>query len=368
MPARVIIKLENIKNNINKIKGVIKNKNSNAELLVMVKADAYGAGAEKIAGYLEAIGVNHFGVAYLKEAKILRNAGIKSDIIVFSGILPEEVEEAVKTDVSYAISNIDVAKKLSEYAVLNNKKVRVHIAIDTGMTRLGLIIHNQLTENINILAKLKGLQIEGVFSHFSSAGEDEEYTRNQLQKFNKAIDIIEKAGIELKYKHIFNSAAILKEDIIVGNIVRAGICAYGYYPFDNEENEIGLKGCFKLEAPICDIRDIEENTYVSYSRTFKTKRKTKIATIQIGYADGLSRCLSNEYRVNINGAKCNIIGNICMDMCMVDVTDAFDVKVGDYVNIFDYESDSLNKIAKKCNTINYEILTQIGKRVERKYE
>ena len=371
MAGKLIINLENLKHNINEIKKVITEKDKNTNILVMVKADAYGAGAKQVALSLEEMGVKYFGVAYLKEAQELRSAGIKGNILVFSGILPDEIDKAVETEATYSISNYGIAKMLNDRAILENKRLKIHLALETGMTRLG-ITHNNLEEYIDKLQKLKGIEIEGTYSHLSSADCDEEYTKKQLDEFNEDIKIIEKRGIRLKYKHVFNSSAILLCDNIIGNMVRVGICAYGYLPFENNKhilnNRVNLKGIFRLEAPVCEIREFEKGVFVSYSKTFVTKRKTKIATLQIGYADGLSRGLSNKYSVDVNGSSCEIIGNICMDMCMIDVTDIDDIKVGDCVTIFDFTDCKVDEIAQKTGTINYEVLTGIGKRVDRFYE
>ncbi len=364
MPAKLEINLQNLEHNILNIRKYIEenSKEKDVELLAMVKADAYGAGMVEISKRLEKLNINYLGVAYLKEAKLLRENNIKSNIIVFSGILKDEIEDAVNTDAIYAISNMEIARLLNEKAKKCNKKIRVHLAVDTGMGRIGAT-PECIQDVISNIKKYDSLEVEGIFSHFSSADSDMEYTKQQDVLFGEALKQIDEAGIKYKYAHICNSIGILNCIDSYNNMVRLGIGMYGYL----ENDKIDLKGIFKLSAPICDIREIEKGEYVGYSKTYITTRKTKVATIQIGYADGLSRLLSNKYSLNIKGESAKILGNICMDMTMIDVTDIDDIKVGDYVNIFDYEDKRINEIANICNTINYEIISTIGKRVDRFY-
>ena len=369
MPARLEINLSNLKNNILNIQKYVKehSKNKDIEILAMVKADAYGAGIIEVSKVLEQIGIHNLGVAYLKEAKALRGNGIKSNIVVFSGLLPENIEEAVNIDVAYAISNIDVAKMLDSKAKEYNKKVKIHIAVDTGMGRIGVLPKN-IYEFANEINKLDNLEVEGIFSHFSSADSDIAYTQKQSNIFKECIEEFNKAGIYSKFIHICNSVGMVEYNTSYNDMVRVGIAMYGYLDEEMLNNySLSLKGIFKLSAPICDIRIVDKGEAIGYSRPYITDKKTKIATLQIGYADGLNRLLSNNYSLSINGKEVKIIGNICMDMTMIDVTDIDDIHVGDYVNIFDYEDNKLNEIADICNTINYEIISTIGKRVDRKY-
>jgi len=369
MPARLEINLSNLKNNILNIQKYVKNKSNgkDTEILAMVKADAYGAGIVEVSKTLEEIGIKYFGVAYLKEAKMLRESGIRSNIVVFSGLLPENIEEAVNIDVAYAISNLEIAKMLDGKAKEYNKKVKIHIAIDTGMGRIGVLPKN-IINFANELKQLNNLEVEGMFSHFSSADSDIAYTQKQSNIFNECVEEFKKEGIQPNYIHICNSIGMVKYNTSYNDMVRVGIAMYGYLDKEMLNNyEISLKGIFKLSAPVCDIRIVAKGESIGYSRTYITDKETKIATLQIGYADGLNRLLSNKYSLNINGKEAKILGNICMDMTMIDVTDIDDIHVGDYVNIFDFDDNKLNMMAEICNTINYEIISTIGKRVDRKY-
>lgn len=367
MPAKLEINLSNLKNNIKSIRQYIDSKSENVEILAMVKADAYGAGILEVSKTLENSGVKYLGVAYLKEAKLLRENGIKSNIVVFSGLLPENIEDAVFLNCSYSISNIEIAKMLNDEAIKQNKKVKIHIAVDTGMGRIGVLPKN-ISEFATKLKKLKNLEVEGIFSHFSSADSDMAYTQKQTNLFNECIEEFKKQEIIPKFVHICNSVGMTNHNTSYNDMVRVGIAMYGY--LDNKiinNKSLDLKGIFKLSAPICDIRTLPSGEAIGYSKTYITDKETKIATLQIGYADGLNRQLSNKYSLNINGKKARILGNICMDMTMIDVTDIKDIHIGDYVNIFDFEDDKLDEISNICNTINYEIISTIGKRVDREY-
>ncbi len=334
MPARLSINLDNLKENIENIrKYVDSNKNSDIdkiEMLVMVKADGYGAGIVEVSKYLEKQGVRYLGVAYLIEAKKILESSINKDeninIVMFSNILLEEIEEAVRLNVILSVSDIETAKNIDKEGLRQGKKVRVHINIDTGMTRLGVDSKN-IDGFITDIKNLSNIEIEGVFTHLSSADTDERYTKSQVDIFKQVLDKMKEESIKPKYIHICNSAGVLLKVAEFCNMVRVGIAVYGYYPDKSlknifiKNNKFRLNGIFKLEASICNIKEVDEETYISYSKTYITKRKSKIATIQIGYADGLNRLLSNKYTVTVNGKEAKIVGNICMDMCMVDVTD-----------------------------------------------
>lgn len=362
MAAKLQINLSNLKHNIDRIKEKLYKKQ---ELLVMVKADAYGAGLVEVTKFLENEGVKNFGVAYLNEAKILRANGIKGKILVFSGILPNEIKEAVTVDAVYSVSSLEMLEALNDAA--DGNIVKVEIGIDTGMTRLGFDKQDMKALAYK-LKTLKNIYVDGIYTHFSCADskEKEEVTLGQIRLFEECIAILEENGIKINDKHMCNSAGILRYNSDKYNVVRLGISAYGYYPDGSMKSEIDLKPIFKLIAPVCNLRTVDAGKAVSYNGTYVTSKQTKIAVLQIGYADGLTRMLSNKLKVNINGKEVPVIGNICMDTCMVDVTDVC-VKVGDEAVIFDYESEKLEEIASLTNTIHYEVITNIGKRIDREY-
>lgn len=362
MPARLDINLGNLKYNIESYK---KKMLANQELLVMVKADAYGSGIVEVAKYLETKGVSHFGVAYLKEAINLRANGVKAEIVVFSGLVPKEIEEAVNVDAIYSVSDKATLEALDKEAKNVGKKVRVELAIDTGMTRLGFN-KEDMVEVACDLKKLTNIEVHGVYSHMSQADTSDPFTKKQIAVFDKCVEVLKESGISPKYVHLCNSAGILRYNNEKYNLVRLGIGAYGYAPDKSMEQDIDLKGIFRLTAPVCNIRRVESGREVSYGGTFVTNKLTKISVLQIGYADGLTRTLSNKYDVLVNGKYAKVIGNICMDTCMIDVTD-IEVNVGDEAVIFDYTDGRIEKIASLTDTIVYEVITNIGKRVDRRY-
>lgn len=362
MPARLDINFTNLKYNIDSIKSKLL---ENQELLVMVKADAYGAGIVETTKYLEEIGVKHFGVAYLKEAVNLRQKGITSEIIVFSGLVPEEYNKAVTVDAIYSVSSMETLEALNNIAKEANKKINVEIAIDTGMTRLGFDKEDMVRLATN-LVNLTNIKVHGVYSHLSQADSSEDFTKMQIAIFDECVKILNNNRLNPKYVHLLNSAGIIKFNNKKYNLVRLGICTYGYLPDVSIKDDIKLKGIFKLSAPICNIRYVTDGRQVSYGGTFVTNTTTKIAVLQIGYADGLTRILSNRYCVFVNGKEAKIIGNICMDTCMIDVTD-IDVNVGDEAVVFGYTDDKISEIASLTDTIVYEVITNIGKRVDRRY-
>lgn len=362
MPAKLNINLNNLRYNINNFK---KKLLENQELLVMVKADAYGAGSIEITKFLEKIGVHHFGVAYLKEAVELRKNDVKSEIVVFSGLIPSEYEQAIDINAIYSVSNLSTLIELNKIAKTKGKVVQVEIAIDTGMTRLGFDL-DEMEKLTSLLNKLSNIEVHGVYSHFSQADTSENFTNSQIHLFDKCIEIFKQNGIKLKHIHLCNSAGILRYNSEKYNMVRLGIGAYGYPPDISMKQDIELKGIFKFITPVCNIRYVDEDREVSYGGTYTTSKPTKIAVLQIGYADGLTRTLSNKYEVLINGKYARIIGRICMDTCMIDVTD-IDVNVGDEAIIFDYTDDRIEEIARLTDTISYEVITNIGKRVDRNY-
>lgn len=342
------INLDNLKHNIKKIKEFIGNK----KIMGVIKADAYGHGAPELAKALVKEGIDILGVATMDEAVELRMDNIDSKILVLGPVLEEEWEKAEKYDVSIPVGTMDEIIKLEERKI----KLRVHIAIDTGMGRIGFSVE----EGMKALKHIKNnevLEIEGVFSHLSSADMDREYTMMQLKKFEE----FEKENIE--YIHILNSAgSVLYADDTLSSHVRPGLMLYGIMPYEGENF---LKPLLTLKSRVIFLKKLEEESYISYQKNYFAKKGELIATIGIGYGDGFSRSFSNRGRVVINGVECPIVGNICMDQMMVSVPmEAGRVEVGDEVIIY---GEDYNEKAKEIDTIAYELLTSINKRVERIY-
>jgi len=287
--------------------------------------------------------------------------------LILNELLESDFEDIIKYDLTPRISVYQIAEKLNEIANTAQKHIDIHIEIDTGMGRTG-IKPSEAVQYVQKIQGLKNLNIEGIFTHFASADTNPEYTDMQIQKFNETVKKIENIGIKFKYIHSSASSGMLNYlEKTKGNLIRPGILIYGYMPNEHMENKIGVKPTATLKSKVVFVKDVEKGTSISYGGRYITTRDSKIATIPIGYADGIRRSMSNKGRVYINGKYAPILGSVCMDDFMVDVTNIPNVKVGDEVIIWDNKNITLEEIANKCDTINYEILCTIGKRVQRRY-
>ena len=363
MPSKMYVNLQNIKYNLERIKEKI---NNAITIIAIVKANAYGLGDLAISKFLEKLGISFLGVAMVDEGVYLRNNSITSDILVTSQFLQEDIQNILDYDLTVSISNIELLGLLNTQAINQNKKVKVHIKVDTGMTRLGFN-SNEIIDTIKYIQNnFNNIFIDGIYTHLSSADTDDEYTLDQLNTFDNCIKSLTSKGYKFNYIHALNSTGLLKYSKYSYNAIRIGDLLYGYYPDESLRNNISLKPAVKITAPIINIRQINPGCSVSYSRTFKSNTNMRIATIQMGYADGLDRKLSNKLNVYINNIPCKIIGNICMDMCMIDITNVPTIKVGDYCTILDYD-DSIYILTNILRTINYEIISRISTRVQRIY-
>ena len=351
MKAKLYINRQNLKENIE----YIRNKIGNRKIIAMVKANAYGTGDTLVANELQNMGVDAFGVANIEEAKRIRDAGIKGMILVTCVVYTDELKEAIANDISMSISDIEELKYIDEEAAKQSKVAKLHIKVDTGMTRLGFTPENVLAA-IKEIEKYENIELEGIYTHLSCADSDEEYTLDQIRIFRETVEDAKRIA-DFKYIHILNSdgTEMYTDEPQIDTHVRVGISMYGYSK--------NMQPITKLTAPVIHINNIEKYTKVGYSGTYIAKPNTKIAVVKIGYADGLSRCLSNNISVVVNGVECAQVGNICMDMMMIDVTDA-PVSIGDEVVIWDYTND-LKDIAKLSHKIVYEVISNLGDRIER---
>ncbi len=361
------VDLSAIENNLKEIKKLVGNKTS---ITPVIKADAYGIGATKLKQVLENQNIKMVAVATIDEAIKLRNSGFKMDILLLNELLPSEASKVVKYNLTVGLSDLDVAKEINRELKLNSKKengkvINIHVEINTGMNRVGVNPENALNF-VKELSKLKKLNLEGIYTHFSSADSSKDYTEMQIEIFNKTLQKLKENGYEFKYIHSSASGGILNFHNANFNMVRPGLITYGYLPDESMKNIIKLKPCTKMFSHIVFIKEVPENTAISYGRTYITKERKVIATIPLGYADGIRRSLSNKGKVFINGKYAPIVGNVCMDNFMVDIT-GIEAKVGDEVIIWDNKNITIEEIAELCNTINYEILCGISKRVKRKY-
>jgi len=344
-------------NNIDKIK-----EKANGKILMpVIKANAYGTYLNYCLDITNLFDI--VCVATVDEVSYIRKTGYKKEILILNQPCPHEIPNINAYKASVGICD----KDFLEAAIENGKKIKVHLELETGMNRTG-IKEDELEWFIEKIKASENIIVEGVYTHFSSADDDPEYTDRQFEIFKRGVKRIQESFDTIKYIHSSASTGIthLKEDIT--NSVRPGIIMYGYYPSKNEMDLIDIEPTCKLKASISHIFWIDEGESVSYNRRFTSKRRTKVATVQIGYADGLRRALLGKGEVIIHGQKAPIIGTICMDSCMVDITDIKDdIKVGDKVYIWDNEIITLEEIADKCGTINYEILCTISSRVVRRY-
>lgn len=371
------IDLDIISENFKAIKEHI---NKKSKIMCILKADAYGHGATVLASCYEQLGADWFGVSNLEEALQLRNAMITKPILIL-GFTPANMAKVLSTfKISQAVFTKSYAEELSKAAIEANCKVNAHIKLDTGMSRIGFIFQNKSNskdmaslEAIKEISKLKGLNIEGIFTHFSKSDEEIEgpqYTIAQYEKFLFANDYLKKSGIDIPLKHCSNSAAVLNYPEMNMDIIRAGLILYGFYPSNYNRQNLKLHPAMQLKTVISQIKEVNENTAVSYGGTFVTKGVTKIATVPIGYADGYLRGLSGKAHMLINGQKAKVIGRICMDQLMLDVTNIKGIDNNCEVTVFGKnqgEEILLDDLAAMLGTINYEFLCLLSKRIPRVY-
>lgn len=343
--------------------------------LGLVKADAYGHGAVPVAKKLEELGADYLGVACLDEAIEVREAGVKTPILILGCTSSIYAAELVKYNITQACYDLEYAKELSAGAQKAGGTITVHIQCDTGMTRLGFMCHEDTMEKsaseIIEAVKLPGLKAEGIFTHFSDSDGSEEYTMLQFGRFQDIIQRVRDLGYEFEIRHCANSAATLLYPATYLDMIRPGIVQFGHFPDAKMDHALcDLVPVLELKSRVATVRDVPANTPVSYGRTNTLTRPSRLAVIPVGYGDGFCRGFSNKLTVLINGKKLPIVGRICMDMCMVDVTDAPDVKEGDVAIL--YGSDGTNDQpveagAEIMNTISYELLCVLTKRIPRIY-
>ena len=353
-------------------------KSVGAETKVMgvIKADAYGHGYFEVARCLSESGIDYLGVAETTEALFLRGKGISTPIMVLSYYCGDDIESLIDNDITITVFDMESAVKISSLAKDNNKTAKVHIKIDTGMSRLGFMfddsgdVREGTIADIAQIRSLPNLYIEGIYSHFACSDDaDDSFTRLQYSRFTALINALGKMNITFDIKHICNSGAILKYKDMHLDMVRAGLCLYGHLPSGDIENP-GLLPVMGINSVIADVKNIKAGDTVSYARKFTAGSDMKIAVVPIGYADGFKRILSGKISMLVNGNVCPQIGLICMDQCMIDVSHVKNIKINDKVVIIgeDYGNNiTVEEIAKCADTINYEIICAIGRRVPRVY-
>ncbi|HDZ02316.1 MAG TPA: alanine racemase [Nitrospirae bacterium] len=344
---------------------VVREKTGNKHILAVVKADAYGHGAVEISKHLIQKGISKLGVAFTKEAIELRESGITTPILIFFD--RDNIDACFNYNLTPTVFDFNTAGNFSAEACRRKLKIAIHIKVDTGMGRTGFDIRKARTE-IPKIAALKNIEPEGLMSHFSEADlQDKDFANQQIKAFLSLVKDLKQKKIHFKYLHMANSAAVLSMTEAHFNMVRPGIMLYGYgYP------EVkGLKPLLSLKSKIIYLKKVPPGTPISYGRTFITERKSTIATLPVGYADGYSRKLSNCGEVLINGKRAPVAGRVCMDTIMVDVTDIPDVSYKSDVILIGKqgkESITAGDIADKTGTIPYEVLTSVGQRIKRVYK
>ena len=350
------IDLDAIAKNTRNIKKLI---GKNKELMAVVKGNAYGHDVLEIVPIFLKNGATRLAVARLEEGIFLRKAGIDVPILVLGATLKEEAETALMHDITTSACNISFIKKMNELSLKLKKKAKIHLKIDTGMGRLG-VKPEKAVDFIKKVLTFDHIIIEGIFTHFSVADEkDKKYTEEQFRKFSEILKILEKEKIRIPLKHVSNSATLLDLEHMWLDVVRPGIALYGLYPSKEVKKVIKLIPAQRFKTRIAFLKELPAEKSISYGRTYTTyKKNTIIASLPIGYADGYSRLLSNKGEVLVRGERMPIIGRICMDQCMIDVTDLPLVKIGDEVVLWGKQGNeriTVEEIADKLNTINYEI-------------
>lgn len=365
----VTINLDAIYNNVTNLKNNIK---EGTKVIAVIKTDGYGHGAVPIAYTINDL-VDAYAVATIDEAVNLRENGIKKPVYVIGYTHDSQMERVVENDVRPAIFTMESAMAASDAAKKLGRMAKLHIKVDTGMSRIGFKDCEESIETIKKISKLDNVEIEGIFTHFATADDtDKSKTMKQFERFKNFTDRLEEEGIHIPVKHCSNSAAIMEINSANMDAVRAGIAMYGLYPSDEvDKSSVKLTPALGLRSHVVYVKDIETGTEVSYGGTFVADKPMKIATIPVGYGDGYRRSLSNKGYVLIRGKKANILGRICMDQFMVDVTDIDGVISGDEVILIGKsgnEEITTEKMAEIAgDTFNYEVVCDLGKRMPRVY-
>lgn len=370
-PVWAEINLSNLDYNIKSIKEKV---GADKQIIGVIKADGYGHGSVMCANVLRENGVKTFAVATLQEVITLRNAGAKEEIIML-GLTPDMYADVIaEYDITPVVCDSANAKAISDAAAKAGKTVFGLIAIDTGMGRIGYLADEIETsvEDIKKIAALPNFKIKGMFSHMSTAdAADKTYSHQQEAKYNAFYEALVKAGIHIPMRTLANSASIMELPSIYFDAVRPGIILYGCYPSNEvDKKQLSIKPVMSVKANIIHLKDVPENFSVGYGRKYISEKPARIATIALGYADGYPRPYSAQANVIVNGVVCPIAGNICMDQCMIDVSNVPNVKIGDEVIVMG--SDGVNTIladdiAEATGTINYEIVCAFGQRLPKVY-
>ena len=373
------VDLKAIAHNVSELRRIA---HPNARLMAVVKANGYGHGDIEVARTALKSGAEVLGVARIKEGIELRKAGFDVPILIFGYTPPNVAIQLVEFNLTQTVYSYRTAEGLSEVAVASGKKIKVHLKVDTGMGRLGILAvqgcstvpgesaANDALREVESIARLSGIDIEGIYTHFATAdSSDKSYAKKQFEIFTEVLEKLRFAGLEFPVKHAANSAALLDMPGSHLDMVRPGISIYGFYPSDEvNKSRVVLKPAMTLKARVIHLKKVPAGFKVSYGITYETKKPTTIATVPVGYADGLNRLLSSQGHMLVCGRRAPIAGRICMDLTMLDVGDIPQVNIEDEVVIFGRQGDAsitVDEIASTLNTINYEIVTTVTERVPR---
>lgn len=362
------IDLDAIRGNVAAVREKI---DPDTKIFAVIKADGYGHGAIPIAKVIDDI-TDEYGVAILEEGIALRNAGITKPVLILGYTAKQQYAEMIKYDIMTTVFHYDMAKDISEEAVKQNKTAKIHLAVDTGMTRIGFLLNEESIGEIKQIALLPNVEIAGCFTHFAKADEkDPGFTKIQFQRYTDFIGQLKKEGVAVPIRHVANSAAIMEFPAMQLDMVRSGIITYGLYPSEEvEKDHLSIRPAMSVRAHVSHVKEVEAGVGISYGSTFVTSRKTMVATIPAGYADGYPRALSNIGRVLIHGHSAPILGRVCMDQFMVDVTGIDGVEPGDVATLVGKDGSeeiTVEELADQAYSFNYEFVCDVGKRVPRIY-
>lgn len=368
-PVWAEIDLAAIANNVEAIRRLV---SPPTQIMAVVKANAYGHGAVEVSRVALEHGADWLGVAIYEEAEELRQAGIGAPILILGYSPPDEAEAIVSLDLSQAVWTRGQAEALARAAAKLGRPAKVHIKLDTGMGRIGFLPTAEAVKEIERIAALPGIVIEGTFTHFSSADdEDKTFTREQLERFHQMLGAIRSRGVEVGLRHAASSAAILTMPEAHLDLVRLGVSLYGHFPGPAaRRDDVTLLPAMSFKTQIVHLKELPAGWPVSYGRTYYTDKPTRVATLPVGYADGYFRSFSNCGEVIIRGRRCPVIGRVCMDQIMVDATACQQAQVGDEAVLFGRQQNlilSTEELAQHIGTISYELLCAVGRRVPRRY-
>jgi len=369
LPVWAEVDLKAIAQNMRQIRRIVM---PGAEVMAMVKANAYGHGTAQVSRVVLENGAARLAVARVSEGEEIRRENIMAPVLILGYTPPGQFRDVLRLSLGQAVYNLDMARLLSEEAGRAGKRVSVHIKVDTGMGRLGILAEKDSCDKVLRIARLPHIEVEGIFTHFATADcRDKQYALAQFERFLFILEDLRKRGLEVPFRHCANSAAIMDLPQTHLNMVRPGIIIYGLYPSEEVQSfRLDLKPAMSLKARVAQVKKVPAGFKISYGSTYQTPAPTVIATLPVGYADGYTRLLSSKGKVLLHGQRAPVVGRICMDQCMVDAGHIPGVAIGDEVVFFGRQEKtflSVEEVAREAGTINYEIICLVNSRVPRVY-